>query len=163
MSRNPDEVAILNCTVLSNLSIVQRPDMAHLLLLEYAVTTEQVMAELREGIRLGRIPACDWSWLPVLELSLAEQDIYRDLAQSLGDGEASCLAVAMSRGAIVLTDDKDARKEAGRLGISVSGTLGVLKACVERGILNLSEADRLLQAMVDGGYRSPVKSIRKVP
>jgi predicted nucleic acid-binding protein len=77
----------------------------------------------------------------------------------LGTGEASCLAVAQERGHRLATDDKDARRLARQLGISLTGTIGILAILVKQGDLTLVEGDRLLQEMVAAGYRAPLATL----
>lgn len=58
----------------------------------------------------------------------------------LGEGEmeAICLAVEM-HATLVLMDDRRGRREAELRGLSVAGTLNVLEAASQRGLLDLSE------------------------
>jgi predicted nucleic acid-binding protein len=55
----------------------------------------------------------------------------------LGDGEASILRAAANLGgdALVLLDDEAARREAVRLGIAVTGTLGILAVARRRSLI----------------------------
>ena len=78
---------------------------------------------------------------------------------NLGVGESSCIAVAYHRNGVVLTDDKQARKIAQKLGIQVSGTLGVLVLCVVEKIVILEEANTILERMIVSGYRSHTKRL----
>jgi predicted nucleic acid-binding protein len=80
----------------------------------------------------------------------------------LDDGEASCLAVAFVRKGVLFSDDRDARRYAQRLGISFSGTVGILILLVKEGHLILDQADLLLQAMIRTGYYSPVGSLKDI-
>ncbi len=105
-------IALLDNTLLSNFTLVERADLVRLGLGEHAVTTEAVWDELQTGMRVGRLPDQDWSWLQVLALEEGEQVLYRHFARRLNMGEASCLAIAASRGYRVLTDDRDAREMA---------------------------------------------------
>jgi predicted nucleic acid-binding protein len=66
------------------------------------------------------------------------------------------------RGYGLLTDDRNARRTARDLGIAISGTLGSLERLVEKEILDIPQADFLLQEMIRKGYRSPVQSIREI-
>jgi len=58
-----------------------------------------------------------------------------------------------------MTDDRKARQVALDLGIKITGTLGILVVAVERRKISLEEANRLLKAMVESGYRSPVDEL----
>ncbi len=63
----------------------------------------------------------------------------------LGPGEKQALAVAEQRGVdLVLVDDHAARQAATRAGLSVKGTLGILSAAADQGLLD-DLADRVVQ------------------
>jgi predicted nucleic acid-binding protein len=157
-------LVLLDNTVMSNFSSVQHPELVRLALAGQEVgTTEQAFAEMQAGVRKGKIPPCDWTWLVVIALQSSEELLFQRLAQNINVGEASCLAVAASRGYRFLTDDRDARQLARSIGVPVSGSLGVLKILVEQGHLGMEEADKLLQEMIATGYRSPVKSLVEIP
>lgn len=49
-------ITLLDNTVLSNFSHVERPDLVELALGETAATVEEVYAELQASIRLGKLP-----------------------------------------------------------------------------------------------------------
>lgn len=153
---------VLDTTVLSNFARIERPDLLRLALGRKDSTTTIVRAELEVGESLGRIPVINWRWLPIVELSLEETGLFEELAQGLGRGEASCIAIAIVRQATVLTDDQAARQYARSMGVAVSGTLGALRALIKNGNLTPTEADNLLTAMIERGYRSPVRSLREI-
>ncbi len=84
-----------------------------------------------------------------------------DLPQpSLDKGERACIALALRLTAVVVTDDRDARRVARSLGLEISGTLGALCNLVNHGHLTVEAADKLLTKMLSKGYRSPVTSIK---
>ncbi len=150
---------VIDNTVLTNLAIVGRPDLIALIWAGHASTTPEVMDEYRVASEAGLLPTAAWDSLRVVAMTGNEVDAADALSRRLGAGERSCLAVALQRGALVLTDDADARAAARRLGVPVSGTLGVPALAVRRGHLTLAEGDRLLAAMVAAGYRSPVEKL----
>jgi len=119
------------------------------------------MAELEKGVKLGLLPAVDWTWLLRLELTPAERARADVFSQKLGSGESACIAVAEARGGFVLTDDLAARRLAGTLNLTVIGTLGALDRIVQAGIMTLEQADDLLTEMILRGYRSPISSLRR--
>jgi len=151
-------VILLDTTVLSNFAHIERLDLLRLALAD-ATTTPHVAAELGRGMASDRLPACDWGWLEVVELTLSEETSLAHVRLVLDDGEASCIAVALARKASLFSDDLDARRYAQRHGIRVSGTLGVLSLLVKEGHLTVAEADDFLERMIAHGYRSPVKSL----
>lgn len=152
--------AVLDTTLLSNFAHLQRPELILWALGESLATTPQVMSELRVGEAEGLVPACDWTWLTVLELSQEEQSLAAEFSQQLDSGEAECLAVASKRQCKFLSDDFAARRMAQQKGLKVSGTLGVLLRLVDQQRLTFEAADALLQTLLLYGYRSPVQSLR---
>jgi predicted nucleic acid-binding protein len=154
-------VILTDTTVLSNFAQVERPDLLQEVFLALAAP-RQVREELSEGERLGLVPSCDWSWLKTIELTDTEQVRAAELRGHLQAGEAACIAVAASRGGLLLTDDGAARRVAATLRIEVSGTIGVLDRLCQRGILDVAQADALLLAMTVRGYRSPIRSLREL-
>lgn len=152
---------ILDTTILSNFSHIRRPDLVKKVL-PGAVTTPQVMEELQEGVESGYVPKCDWGWLRLIELTEEEKTLAIRIRRVLQAGEASCIAVALTRGGVFLSDDGDAREYAHRHGIRVSGTLGILRKLVEEGYLPLEQADAYLAEMITAGYRAPVRSLREL-
>jgi predicted nucleic acid-binding protein len=155
-------IVLLDNTVLSNFSIVRRPDLVYMAFVEQVGTTTQALQEMVEGIAVGKIPACDWDWLARIAVTPQEQVQFEAFCEYLGKGEASCLAVAKERGYKLATDDKDARRLARQLGLSLTGTIGILAALVKQGQITLNEGDRFLHEMVAAGYRSPLMTLRDV-
>ena len=153
---------LLDNTVLSNFSIVQRPDLVRAAFVEKAGTTEQAFKEMQDGVEIGKVPACDWDWLVRVTLTPLEQVQFETFHEYLGEGEASCLAVARERGYRLATDDKDARRLARQLGIPLTGTIGILAILVKQGSIPLVEGDRFLHEMVAAGYRSPLATLEDV-
>jgi predicted nucleic acid-binding protein len=152
-------IVIFDTTLLSNFAHVQHADWLELLFDKQAVTTAEVLAELRQGETTGFVPRQDWRWLTVVELTLEEQVLAGQYRGKIDVGEAACLAAAVERGYTLLSDDFAARRLASKMGVKVSGTLGVLRQLVALSHLTLPEANRILGVMIDRGYRSPVRSL----
>lgn len=108
---------------------------------------------------MGRLPAFTWAALRVLKPSREEKAFEYTLPQLLGRGERTSLAVAFNRRAALATDDALARKVARNLGISITGTIGILQRAVQREILSVSQAQRALDEMIASGYYSPVSKL----
>jgi predicted nucleic acid-binding protein len=96
--------------------------------------TPFVNAEITKGIQAHHESLRDIKSAAKLglikEISLAgaeENSLFESLSRCLGSGEASRIAVAKRRGLTFASDDKVARREAARLGVKVTGTLGILK------------------------------------
>jgi predicted nucleic acid-binding protein len=155
-------ITLLDNTVMSNFSAIQRPDLLQRLFGKKVATTEQAFTELQIGIQIGKLPSCDWSWLSVITLTTEELLLYNQLLNTLNAGEAACIAVAAKRGYRVLTDDRDARELSQQMRIPISGTLGILLLVVEQDLLPLAQTDSLLKQLIISGYRSPVTSLTEL-
>jgi predicted nucleic acid-binding protein len=150
---------LLDNTVLTNLALVRRDDLPFRLWGEAAVTTAAARAEYQRGVEAGLIPRSCWGELSVIELTAEEDALALSLSAGLGPGERTCLAVAARRNGMLASDDLLARRAAARLEVPITGTIGILAACVRTSHLALAEANRLLEAMIAAGYRSPVISL----
>jgi len=95
----------------------------------------------------------------LVSLSRKEHQHFLQLIGHLGKGEASCIAFAKVQTAIVVTDDRSARRQCSMMKIPVTGTVGILKASVLGGHISLAEADESLRKMIEAGFYSPVRSI----
>lgn len=98
----------------------------------------------------------------LVSLSRQEHRHLQDLIGHLGKGEAPCIAYAKERKAIVVTDDRTARKQCSLMKIPVTGTVGILKASVLDGQIPLDRADDILQKMIAAGFYSPIRNIADI-
>lgn len=155
-------LVVIDTTVLSNFAHARRSDLLQASLGAAACTTPRVMGELHAGEERYLVPVCNWRWLTILELTPGEAKAACELRLQLGAGEADCLAVALSRGAVFASDDFAARRMALQRGVKVSGTIGVLLRLVQTGKIGLTDADELLRTFVAHGYRSPVSSLHEL-
>ncbi len=158
---------IFDATVLSNFAAAGRSSLLEARYREAGFTTIEVSDELRRGVEAGYAyltsalnqveTVSPGGWLRVLTPSSAEEHRLRTaFDRSLDPGKASCLALAISRGLVLVTDDLAARRQAESEGVSLTGTLGILLALVRDETLPLSEANAMLGAMIRRHYRSPV-------
>jgi len=156
-------------TVLTNFCLVDRLDILHTLFGKVYVThevREEVFRGLDEGYTFMRraeeeIGVGAGSWLELVGFDTsAEEQSFREFAEALGFGEASCLALARHRGWMVLTDDKSARRRLWREKLPLTGTLGILKLAVEQELLSAEEGNALLHQMTAAGYHSPYEDLR---
>jgi len=151
-------LALLDNTVLTNFAIVHQDNLISRLW-PGAATTSAAFGEYRVGVVAGVLPTDAWQNLPQISLDENEEAIAAQIPPHLGTGERSCLAIAISRSGTLVSDDLPARKWARKNGIEVTGTVGILLACVQRGYLGLAQANTLLAAMIAAGYRAPVASL----
>ena len=158
---------IFDTTVLSNLAAVSRLDLLQQRYRDMALTTVEVSDELRKGVQAGygyledvlkQIQAISPSgWLRIVAPEFeSEHQLRGEFDLLLDPGEASCLALAISRGLILATDDLAARQLAQERDVLLTGTVGILIAMVRDGSLSLTEVNAILAEMIGLRYRSPV-------
>lgn len=76
------------------------------------------------------------------------------LNQRLGKGESEAIALGIELDAdYILLDDSTARREAGRLGLTVKGTLAVIKKLSKDGKISIESSDDLYQQLIDIEFR----------
>ncbi len=153
-------MVLIDNTVISNFVKVNRIDLIKKAF-DCVYVTEQVLEEFKLGVKRGVLPDVKLDF-EVLKLKDEEIELYKALRIKLGKGEASCLAIAKYRDMKILTDDSDARKIANILGVPVSGTIGVLVRCVEKGIITKEEGNRILREMIEKGFYSPVSDLDEI-
>ena len=161
---------VFDTCVLSNFALARALGIMESLYRDRAYITDFVAAEILRGIqsghaRLEAIPkAVRAGWLKETGLrSGKERGLFEALSVSLGLGEASSIAVAKRRGFRFASDDRVARAEAYRLGVPLTGTLGILAKAAREGICDLRTADAYLGKMIESGFFSPVRSLGKLP
>ncbi len=152
---------IIDTTVLSNFLLVNRLDILTEVMGKLW-TTEMVMEEINVCASKDILPATDPGRFKIIDFTEDDKLLFFRLNRRFGKGEASCLAVCRSRGLRILTDDLDARRCAQRMGIPVSGTIGVLVCGVGKDIIPGQEADDLLSGMIAKGFYSPVKRLEEL-
>jgi len=163
---------IFDTTVLSNFASTGHVALLGTQCAGVAYTTVEVADELRRGVKAGytylksvliQIEAVESeAWLRIMvPNSTHEHHLRSQFDQVLDLGEASCLALAISRQLTFVTDDLAARRLAETNNIPLSGTLGMLIALVRRDALSLKEANAMLAAMIQRHYRSPVDRLNE--
>ena len=110
-------MVLIDNTVLSNFALIHQPESIQQAFIEQVCATVDVFQELTVGMRLGRLPQRDWTWLRQVSLTGVEEAQCRQFIIHLDKGEASCLAVAATRKWKIATDDRDARQWAVRLAM----------------------------------------------
>jgi predicted nucleic acid-binding protein len=158
MPSSQPNLILLDNTVLSNFAHVNRSDLV-MDLWSSSATTLEAWQEFQNGITVGKLPKNAWKGLSRIELAANERELSNDLANVLGLGECTCIAVAKHRNGVFVTDDRRARQVALELGVRVTGTLGILVVAVERKKITLKEANQLLVEMIERGYHSPVDDL----
>jgi len=150
-------LVILDNTVLTNFARIGRADLVFALWPGAVCTVLPVSAEYQVAAAQGSLSPGAWHALPILALSDAELQLANELTPAqLGAGERACLAAAILRQGLFASDDFAARRSAAQHNVALTGTLGILVACVQRGLSSQAEANSLLTQMIAAGYRSPI-------
>jgi predicted nucleic acid-binding protein len=158
---------IFNTTALSNFAAVNRLDLLANRYRGRAFTTVEVGDELRRGLNAGYIYLeAAWQqletinpagWLRLSNPESAEEHRWRaEFGELLDPGEASCLALAISRQLTFVTGDLAARRLAQSHQMPLTGTVGILIALVRQASLPLDEANAILSIMIERRYRAPI-------
>jgi len=156
-----DAVALSNFLLSDSIFILQKRYSKN------GLITWQVYDEIAAGIssypQLKHVEELiDEKSFELVTLSKAEHQHFLRLIGHLGQGEASCIACAKEREAAVVTDDRAARRQCSQMNIPFTGTVGILKASHVNGLLTLTQADEILDKMVNAGFYSPVRSISDI-
>lgn len=167
IQKMPEKQWVFDTVVLSNFLI---SDSAHILEKRYkgrGVITTEVYDEISAGIsQIKALGSVDWliekGIFSLCPLIRTERDYFREMITFLGHGEASCIAFARDRTAIVATDNRTARKQCANMKIPVTGTIGILKASVQDSMFTLEQANDVLDRMIASGFYSPVSSITDI-
>ncbi len=133
-------LVITDTSCLIVLSRIGALDLLHRLY-RTVIVTDVIAAEYGE-------PLPEW-----MEVRRVANIAYQRLLEaSLDAGEASAIALAIETGDVLLVvDDLKARREAARLNIPMTGTLGIIFKAKENGVI--SEIAPLIAAMEQAGFR----------
>jgi len=106
---------------------------------------ETVAMELKHP----RAPAAVRQWMLQLPAWIEERPVSNKIDQdleALDPGERDALSLAVALGAdLILIDDGEGRRAAGRHNVRITGTLGVLERAAARGLVDLPSALSRLQ------------------
>ena len=143
-------LVVVNTTPIIALSLIGKLDLMRSIYGQVVVplaVEAEVLAGGRDGI--GRTELREASWLRVTSL----QDPRRaDLLADLDQGEAEVLALAQELNAdLVIIDERLARLHAKRLGLTLTGTLGILLRAKRLG--HVKAVAPLIDRLRQGGIR----------
>ena len=145
----PNTIIITDTSCLIALTKI---NVLHLLheLYEHVVITEEIYAEFGE-------PLPEW-----IEIKQVANKKYQQLLENtLDKGEASAIALAIELEEVLLVvDDLKGRKEAERLGLKITGTLGILFRMKQMG--KLSVLKPYLEVLQTDGFRVAPAVIEKI-
>jgi len=159
---------VSNTTVLSNFASIGQLAVLRHLFGVVCVPTE-VFAEIEDAQHEGypffadieqqTYPLVETGWLHLISLDETELRLAATLSAGLHRGERSCIAIALQRNWLMLTDDRAARAEARLRQARFSGSIGCLVLAVERGLIPLAQANGWLEAMIAQGYYAPLTDL----
>jgi predicted nucleic acid-binding protein len=110
---------------------------------ELAVPGEVGCEEIMQGVKKG--------WIIVKDIR--DRTSTYELAALLHKGEAEAIILAEEvKADYLIVDERVARHIAASRKIKVIGILGILSLCVKLNIININEALRLSQALIESGY-----------
>ncbi len=163
----PDKKWIFDTVALSNFLLSESISVLEKRYRKRGIITWEVYDEITAGMQ-AYPPLKDVDKLidkkifELISLSRKEHKNFLELIGHLGKGEASCIAHAKEHAAIVVTDDRTARKQCASMKIQFTGTVGILKAAMLDGQISLSQADEILLRMIRAGFYSPIRSISTI-
>lgn len=157
---------VLDNTAISNFSAVGKMDILRDRYGGRLVLTREVLVEAEEGPHPEAIRQSieeGWVELRPLYADSREYGVFVELrARGFGLGEASSIAACSTGGTwVFVSDDLDARREAGRRGVGVVvGTYGILAREVAEGKMSLEAGNELLRRMMERGFRTQSDDLR---
>ncbi len=144
---NGSQLVVVNTTPIIALSLINQLDLLQKLYGRVLIPTA-VLAEILIGgaASVGVRELREASWINIVSL---ENPSRADLIADLERGEAEVIAIAQEQGAdLVIVDERLARRHATRLGMRLTGTLGILLKAKQLGMVGAIEPliDQLRQA-----------------
>ena len=130
-----------------------RRDLYGVVYIPQAVLNELLHDATPAKVRAWALSLPDWILVRNGTATLSEELCSLDL----GEREAISLALSIHADKI-LADDQEARVAAERMGLSVSGTLSVVKAAEEA---DMADFDSVVSALLALGFRASEEVIRK--
>lgn len=131
------------------------------------VVTDEVMAEVNRPDQAAILAqALQAGWLRQETLTgIAGLQIYADLQQSMGRGEAASLALATTRGWWIASDERRAflREAQVRVGsYRILNTPGLLVLAIRSGLVTVDRADEIKAVLESHRFRMRFASFRDV-
>lgn len=145
-----NSLVVVNSTPIIALSLLGHLDLLRQLYMDVAIP-EAVRDEVLKGgsTNVGVRELRDSQWLQVLPIL---DRWHADLLSDLDRGEAEALVLASERRArLVVLDERMARRHAQRLGLVLTGTLGVLLRAKSQGLI--PSVGPLIDQLLEGGFR----------
>jgi predicted nucleic acid-binding protein len=131
------------------------------------VVPDEVVAEITEPSQQGQVQEALQKGYAQREsiTAPAELSIYADLRGLMGKGEAACLALAQSRGWIIVSDEKGRfrREVISRLGPGrLITTPGFFVIAIRAGVMSVEEADQAKELLEQHRFSMKFQSFREL-
>ena len=156
---DPSRVAVCDTSPLQylhQLGMIQLLSELYAAILAPAAVRDELAAGRAIGVALPDLGALPW-----IVVRMADPEVLPRLPAALGRGEREALALAArTPSAVLLADDRQARRCAESLGLRVSGTLGVLLKAKHTGLI--PQLGPVLDALDQLGFRLAQAPRRKV-
>lgn len=163
----PSPTCVLDANFLINLIHAARLDLLAGVGAYRFVVPDEVVAEITEPSQQDRVQeALQKGYFRQESVTdPAELSIYADLRGLMGKGEAACLALAQSRGWIIISDEKGRfrREVISRLGSGrLVTTPGFFVTAIHAGVMSIEEADQAKALLEQHRFRMTFRSFREV-
>lgn len=142
---------LLDNTVLSSFAHIDRLDIP-VKLFEDVYVPESVYYEgvekAKKSKRVERIKrSVEAGLIKVIIPGKSDLEIAGRFQRTLGLGERDTIAIGLSKRCLVATDDSKPRKVAKELGLSVIGSLGILRLAYKKGLIDKNELIKLVEML----------------
>ncbi len=147
----PTRIVVVNTTPIIALALIGQLDLLQHLYREVVIplaVQHEVLAGGSDGIGATELQRANWIRITPLQDPRRADLLLSDLDR----GEAEVIALAQELNAdLVVVDERLARRHAGRLGLALTGTLGVLLKAKEQGLV--PAVGPLIDQLRHGGIR----------
>ena len=128
-------------------------------LFETVIIPEAVFREIN-AIELQRTEIQKYSWIRVAKLE--NHQLFDELIKKVDSGEAEAISLSVELSAtLLLIDESDGRLEAERIGLEVTGLIGVLIRAKDKGLIE-QVAPELIKLVDEAGFWISAGLIRSV-
>ncbi len=111
----------------------------------------------RGGDLFGAMEVSRSKWIKIYEPG--NRLAVDSLSMHLGKGEAEAIILAKEKNTLLIIDDKDGRRMAAIMEVSVTGTVGLLKLAAEDGKIDLKKT---LDELMASGFRLSKNEYKKI-
>ncbi len=142
---------ILDNTALSAFAHIDRLDIPSKLFGETFIPESvyyEGVLKAKKSERVDRIKKCvEEGLIKVIKHAKDDVEFAKKLPATLGLGERYTIAIGISKGCLIATDDLKPRKIAKGLGLDIIGTLGILRMAHKRNLIDKDELGQLVEML----------------